>query len=110
MQNTATLPRDIRERRRLSARYDVPRLLPAENLENVGEVVELLPAGRRGAADGVEPLAVLEAVIRDALDAAALVEIDRDHALIGGLLRQERGLLGARRDVIEDFAGHRGDG
>ena len=59
-------------------------LLRAENLEHVSEVVELLSAGRGGAADRVEHLAVLDAVIGDALDAAALVEIDRDDALVGG--------------------------
>src|SRR6185312_11645550 len=44
-------------------------------------------------------------------DPAALVEIDRDHALAGDLLVQERHvLLAALRDVIERLAADRGDG
>src|SRR5215213_9806567 len=72
------------------------RLLAAENFEDVGEVGQFLSAGWRGAADVVENLSVLLTVVRNALDAAVLVEIHRDHALIDHLLGQERGLLGAR--------------
>src|SRR3954452_11179992 len=80
------------------------RLLAAEDLKDIGEVGQFLAAGRGGAADRVENPAVLQSVIRDPLDAAILVEIDRNYALVDRLFRQERGLLGARGDVVEDLA------
>src|SRR6266850_6892207 len=75
-----------------------------EDAEHEAEHALLLPARRRGAADIVEDLAVLDAVIGQPLDPAAAVEIDRDDAAVDFLLRQERGLLGPLRDVIEDLA------
>src|SRR5205085_11814208 len=86
------------------ARIIYARLLATENLEHVSQVGEFLAARRRPAADVIEDLAVLQAVIRDALDAAVLVEVDRDHALVDHLFGHERGLLGARGDVIEHLA------
>src|SRR5436190_501997 len=65
------------------------------------QVGEFLARSRGGAADEVEHLAVTQAVIRQPLDAPVLVEIDRDHAAIDFLLRQERGALGPLRDVVE---------
>ena len=47
------------------------------------EHAEIVAAGRRGPADEVEDLAVLHAVFGEPLDLAVLVEIDRDHALVG---------------------------
>src|SRR5262249_14830416 len=63
--------------------------LEAEQLEEAREIIDLAPARRRGAADEVEDLAVLDAVIGEPLHAAVLVEIDRDHALIDRLLLQK---------------------
>src|SRR5215470_16039214 len=79
--------------------------LEAEELEEAGEIIDLAPARRRGAADEVEDLAVLDAVIGEPLHTAVLVEIDRDHALIDGLLLQEcNRSLGALGDVVEGLA------
>ena len=49
------------------------------------EEVVVLAAGRRGARDEVEHLAVLHAVIGDLGDAAVLAEIDGEHALVDQL-------------------------
>src|SRR5205085_5514591 len=76
-----------------------------ERLEYAADVVDLLAAAWRGAADVVEHPAVAQAVIRQPLDPAAAVEIDRDDALIDHGLRHERDrTLGALRNIIEDFA------
>src|SRR5215467_6477494 len=81
-----------------------PRLhrLEAAEIEEARQIIDLASARRRGAADEVEDLAVLDAVIGEPLDPAVLVEIDRDHALIDGLLGQEGDRpLGALGDVVE---------
>ena len=46
------------------------------------EIAEFLAAGRRRLRHEVEDLAVLDAVIGEPRDAALLVEIDRDDALV----------------------------
>src|SRR5215218_238654 len=80
-------------------------LVKAEQLEQRRQVAELLAGRRRGAADEVEDLAVLQSVIGEPLHLAVLVEIDRDHALVDDLLVHERDFaLGALRDVIEYLA------
>src|SRR5579883_1109570 len=61
-------------------------LIEAQELEQRLQVAHLLAGGRGGAADEVEDLAVLEAVIGEPADLAVLVEIDRDHALVDDLL------------------------
>src|SRR3954471_24317683 len=75
---------------KVDAHIRYARLFAAENLEHVSEVGEFLAAGRRLAADVIENFAVLQAVVRDALDAAVLVEINCDHPLIDDPLGQER--------------------
>src|SRR6516225_2889151 len=80
------------------------------DLEDEGEIVLLDAARRRGAADGVEDPAVLEAVIGEPLDPTILVEIDRDHPPVDFPLRQERDLLGALGYVVKYLTadgGHR---
>src|SRR5882757_11093764 len=73
-----------------------------ENLEHRVDVGDVAAAGRRGAADEVEYLAVLHAVIGKTFHPAALVEIDCDHALVGDRLRHERNrALGALGNVVE---------
>jgi hypothetical protein len=68
-------------------------------------------AGSSCAADEVEDLAVLHAIIGDALHAPLGIEIDRQDALIDDLRIEEGGLsFGALRNVIEDFAADCGDG
>src|SRR5262249_15632872 len=82
-----------------------PAWLEAEQLEEAREIIDLAPARRCRAAYEVEDLAVLDAVIGEPLHAAVLVEIDRDHALIDGLLHHEGdGALGALGDVVERLA------
>src|SRR6201987_3816570 len=86
-------------------------LVEAQQLEQRLQVAQLLAGGRGGAADEVEDLAVLQAVIGKPADLAVLVEIDRDHALVANLLVHEGDrTLGALRDVVEDFAVEGGDG
>src|SRR5262249_55197573 len=63
---------------------------PEQAAHHVLEKVGLRSAGRRGAAHEVKHLAVLHAVIGDAVDLAALVEVNRKHVLIGHLDRHER--------------------
>src|SRR5437868_9612572 len=88
-----------------------PELPEADQLEQRREVAELLAGGRRGAADEVENLAILQAVIGEPHDLAVLVEIDRDHPLVDHLLVHEHHFaLGALRDVIKHLAIQRGDG
>src|SRR5438105_7449345 len=88
--------------------------LTAERLgegEDVVDVVQLDTGGRRGAADEVEHLAVLEPVVGQPLNPALLVEVDRDHPLVGdGLVHEGELLLGALGDVIEHLAADGGDG
>src|SRR6266851_338288 len=80
-------------------------LVEAQQLEQRRQVAELLARCRRGAADEVEYLAVLQPVIGEPLHLAVPVKIDRDHPLVHDLLVHERDrALGALRDVIEDFA------
>src|SRR5262249_38725241 len=88
---------------------DLRSALQAEDLEHVGEVIEFLAGGRRGAADEVENLAVLQAVIGEALDAPFLVEIDGDNPLVGDPLRHEGGLFAALGNIVEHLAAHGGD-
>src|SRR6478672_9774555 len=57
-------------------------LVEAEQLEQRGQVAELLARGRRGAANEVEDAAVLQPVIGEPLHLAVPVEIDRDHPLV----------------------------
>src|ERR1700758_2942321 len=72
------------------------------------QVIEFAPGGRGGAADEVEQLAVLEAVIGEPLDSAVLVEINRNHPLVHDLLRHEGDRpLGALRNVVKYLAAHR---
>src|SRR6267142_6370701 len=79
--------------------------LEAEQLEQRGQVAELLARCRRGTADEVEYLAVLQAVIGEPLHLAVLVEIDRDDPLVDDLLVHERNhALGALRNVVENLA------
>src|SRR3982074_3884838 len=66
------------------------RLIKTERLKQRRQVAELLARGRRGAADEVEDLAVLQPVIGEPLHLALLVEIDRDHPLVDDLLVPER--------------------
>src|SRR5262245_49697848 len=88
-----------------STRATALHRLEAEQIEEARQVVDLAPARRRGAADEVEDLAVLDAVIGEPLDAAVLVEIDRDHALIDRLLPHEGDRpLGALGDIVEGLA------
>src|SRR5262245_45775231 len=86
--------------------------LEAEDREEVGDVVDLAPAGRRGAAHEVEDLAVLDAVVGQPFDAAILIEIDGDDALIDGLLLHERDRpLGTLGNIVERLTAdgrHRG--
>src|SRR3982074_69046 len=78
------------------------RLVKTEQLEQRRQVAELLARGRRGTADEVEDLAVLQPVIGKSLHLALLVEIDRDHALVDDFLVHERNrAFGALRDIIE---------
>src|SRR5437764_928067 len=64
-------------------------LVEAEQLEQRRQVAELLAGGRRGAADEVENLAVLQPVIGEPLHLAVLVEIDGDDPLVDDLLVHE---------------------
>src|SRR6185437_4676491 len=79
-------------------------LIEAEQLEQRRQIAHLLSRRRRGAADEVEDLTVLQSVIGKPADLTVLVEIDRDHPLIGNLVTHEgkrtRRALG---DVIEHF-------
>src|SRR5436305_10374068 len=95
-----------------ASRLGHERHLPeADQLEQRREVAEFLAGGWRGAADEVENLAVLQAVIGEPDHLAVLVEIDRDHPLVDQLLVHEHHLaLGALRNVIKDFAIQRGNG
>src|SRR6266849_1449090 len=80
-----------------------------EQLEDGGEIADVLAAGRRGPADIVEQLAVPDAVIGEPLDPAALVEIDGNHPLVDHALRHEGDrALGALGDVIKGLAAHGG--
>src|SRR5579863_7523412 len=56
---------------------------------DVFQEARLLTAGRGGLRHEVEHLAVLHAVIGDSRNLAALVEIEREHMLIGGAGRHE---------------------
>src|SRR4051794_30597165 len=86
------------------------RLPKAQQLEQRRQVAELLAGGRRGAADEVEDLAVLQAVIGEPPHLALLVEIDRDHPLVDDLLVHERHLaLTPLRNVIKHLAVEGGD-
>src|SRR3569833_4066502 len=77
----------------------------AQQLEQRRQIAALLAGGRRGAADEVEDLAVLQAVIGKPAHLAVLVEIDRDHALVDHLLVHESNrALGTLRDVVEHLA------
>ncbi len=58
------------------------RALALDDAEDVVDDAEIVAAGRRGAADEVENLAVLEAVFGEPLDFAVPVEIDGDDALV----------------------------
>src|SRR5215216_4853883 len=90
--------------RRISA-WRNGALVEAQELEQRRQVAEFLAGSRRGAADEVEDLAVLQPVIGEPLHLTVLVEIDRDHALVDDLLIHERDFaLGALRDVIEYLA------
>src|SRR6266446_7209032 len=80
-----------------------------EDFEHEAERVLLDAPGGGRAADGVEDLAVPEAVIRKSLDSAVLVEIDRDDPAVDFFLRQKRGLLGALRYIVEHLAADGGD-
>src|SRR5258708_3165793 len=100
-------------------RYCVPHrvrdtaqaLVEAEQLEQRRQVAHLLAGCRRGAADEVEDLAVLQAVIGEPLHLPVLVEIDRDHPLVDDLLVHERDLaFGALRNVVEHLAVQGADG
>src|SRR4051794_14817976 len=82
--------RSDQARRRRVENSPSARSAPAEDAEHVAQVTELLAAGRRGAADIIEDLAVLHAVIGQPLDFAAAIEIHRHDASVGFLLRQER--------------------
>src|SRR4051794_11631967 len=85
-------------------------LVEAQQLEQRRQVAEFLPGRRRGAADEIEDLAVLQPVVGEALHLALLVEVDRDHPLIDHLLVHESDrTLGTLRDVIEHLAVERGD-
>src|ERR1700694_4465404 len=85
-------------------------LVEAEQLEQRRQVAELLARCRRGAADEVEYLAVLQPVIGEPLYLAVLVEIDRDDPLVDDLLVHERDrALGALRNVIEYLTVEGGD-
>src|SRR5215472_19255357 len=96
----STHPASADRRRNRSALHDV---------EHEAQIVLLGSAGGRCAADVVEDLAVLEAVICESLYLAVLVEIDRDDPPIDLLLGQKRGLLGALRDIVEHLAADGGD-
>src|SRR5262249_55319662 len=95
--------------RAIAAREANQLFVEAEDLEDVGEVVQLAAGGWRRAADEVENLAVLYAVIGETLDPAFVVEVHRDDALVHNLLRHEGGLLAALGNIIEDLAAHGGD-
>src|SRR5712691_4807308 len=60
-------------------------LVEAQQLEQRRQVAQLLARGLLGAADEVEDLAVLQAVIGETPDLAVLVEIDCDHPLVDHL-------------------------
>src|SRR4051812_17324027 len=76
-----------------------------EQREEISEVIDLAPAGRRCPRDVVENLAVLEPVVGEPLNATALIEIDRDDSLIHHLLLQKGdGTFGALRDVVKCLA------
>src|SRR5262249_47243137 len=79
------------------------------DLEYQAEIVLFGAAGRRRAADVVEDLAVLEAIVGKSLNPAILVEIDGDDATVDLFLRQKGYLLGALRNVVEDFTADGGD-
>src|SRR5438309_378576 len=82
-----------------------------EQSEQRRKVTDLLAAGRRGAADIVEDLAVPHAIVGDALDVAGLVEIDGDDPLISHALRHEcYASLAALGDIVEDLAAQRRHG
>src|SRR3954451_3286572 len=79
--------------------------------EDVVDVVQLDAGGGRGPADEVEHPAVFEPVVGQPLNSALLVEVDRDHPLVGDVLVQEgEFLLGALGNVIEHLAADGGDG
>src|SRR5581483_675524 len=81
-----------------------------DDTEQISEEAGLGACGRRRAAHVIEQLAVLEAVVGDALDLAVLVEIDRDNALVDrGVWHEGGGALSALRDVVEGLAADGGD-
>src|SRR6185295_9542350 len=88
-----------------SARFAAAPVL--EHFEHGVDERDLPAGGRRGAADEVEDLSVLQAIVGEPLDPALAVEIDRDHALVDHVLVQEIGAaLGALGDVVERLAAY----
>ena len=84
-----------------------PRKVSKDRLQVIG----VTSARRRSAADIIEYHAVLDAVIGETFDAAVLVEIDRDHPLVGRFVRYESGRgFRALGDVIKSVAAHGSDG
>lgn len=80
-------------------------LLRAQQFEQRLEIADLLARCRRGAADEIEDLAVLQSVVGEAGHLTVIVEINRDHALIDDRLLHEGDLpLRALRDVIKHLA------
>src|SRR5690606_28125946 len=78
------------------------RAAPAKVAEELFQQAFILGIGAwRCTADEVENLAVLKAVLSNALHHARLVEIDRDDAAVDLLRLEEGDLLGSAGDVIE---------
>src|SRR5262249_33399948 len=98
----------------LSAKTQIASLegMDANVLEDVAEVTQLLAARRRGLRHEIKNPAILHSVVGETGDAALLVEIDCDDALIDDFVRHEgRRTLRLLRDVIKCFAvdgGNRG--
>src|SRR5437660_6183607 len=83
------------------ASISAERALEWADLEHGVDVAVVLAAGRCRAADEVEHFAVLQAIVRQALDPAVPVEIDGDHPLVGDVLRHEAdGALRTLGDVV----------
>src|SRR5665213_2395665 len=79
--------------------------IKADQPEQRRQIAEFLAGGRRGAADEIEYLAVLQPVIGEPLHLAVLVEIDRDHPLVDdALVHEQHFALRALRNVVENFA------
>src|ERR1700677_3801815 len=60
-----------------------PLLEPEQSGHHVADEVGFRSAGRRGARDEIEHLAVFHAIIGDFRDLAVLVEINRQNVLVG---------------------------